>query len=653
LIHPLQPADLPPAAELLGSDGSPSGLVDAFHPAVQAQNRLLMERLMLLFREFPSCTTIFLNSEVEDRLKLAFNPDTKAIHEQRLGFPLDKVTRLDCIFSGALPENGHPVPGVMDDTDCNYRYARYYFKQGDGFTLTNRCMSDTAHRYRPDITLISDPMRNCSLYGRFAGIDAVSSWTYTNPDPKAMLFIETLRREAAPEQKKVLHTISLWNYAGSLVPSGENRFAREQTLRMGPDRFSETAWINFVRAPMAIGTYFGSPIEPTFEQGDPFIYSPETEQAIAGFAEKVLRPYGEFLSRTCQKPRRIAVLDAFASRIYGNSPRPYNHYPNYAIYNFFILLAMAHLDADVIFEETIEKEGLAGYDLLVLPACDTLPEAVYRKILAFAKDGGKVLSDQFLRADIPGAIHMDFDFEYRKRVNANANANNSDYTLKDDTNFRCSWEKKAVQGVPADIDQQIMEEYAARLQKALNGWISPDYDCSSPRVLLNCREYGGIDYLTAVNDHRTWGERCQKWKSMLEKGLPENAEFSAPCPGSDAVVFELLSQTRIPVSMNADGTCRFSFTLPPAGAAVFAIYPKEPDPMQITGKAPGTMQICCGFKCGLQPLEIKIAECPDASGFYVAEKGFLELPVSAAANEPAAPWSVTVRDLTTGRTAAL
>jgi hypothetical protein len=62
---------------------------------------------------------------------------------------------------------------------------------------------------------------------------------------------------------------------------------------MGPDRFSETAWINFVRAPMAIGTYFGSPIEPTFEQGDPFIYSPETEQAIAGFAEKVLRPYGE------------------------------------------------------------------------------------------------------------------------------------------------------------------------------------------------------------------------------------------------------------------------------------------------------------------------------------------------------------------------
>ncbi len=422
---------------------------------------------------------------------------------------------------------------------------------------------------------------------------------------------------------------------------------------MGPDRFSETAWINFVRAPMAIGTYFGSPIEPTFEQGDPFIYSPETEQAIAGFAEKVLRPYGEFLSRTCQKPRRIAVLDAFASRIYGNSPRPYNHYPNYAIYNFFILLAMAHLDADVIFEETIEKEGLAGYDLLVLPACDTLPEAVYRKILAFAKDGGKVLSDQFLRADIPGAIHMDFDFEYRKRVNANANANNSDYTLKDDTNFRCSWEKKAVQGVPADIDQQIMEEYAARLQKALNGWISPDYDCSSPRVLLNCREYGGIDYLTAVNDHRTWGERCQKWKSMLEKGLPENAEFTAPCPGSDAVVFELLSQTRIPVSMNADGTCRFSFTLPPAGAAVFAIYPKEPDPMQITGKAPGTMQICCGFKCGLQPLEIKIAECPDASGFYVAEKGFLELPVSAAANEPAAPWSVTVRDLTTGRTAAL
>ncbi|MFA6931487.1 MAG: hypothetical protein WCT05_14275, partial [Lentisphaeria bacterium] len=592
--------DLPPEAELLAADGSRNGLADAFHPAVQTQNRLLMERLLLLFRDFPSCTTLFLNSEVEDRLKLAFNPDTKAVHEQRLGFSLENVTRMDCIFSGAVPEADYLSPGVIADSDVNYRFARYYFKEGDGFTLMNRCMSEAAHRYRPDLKLISDPMRNCSVYGRFAGIDAVSSWTYTNPDPKAMLFIETLRREAAPEKKAFLHTISLWNYAGTLVPSGKDRFARAQTLRMGPDRFSETAWLNFVRAPLAIGTYFGSPIEPTFEEGDPFIYSPETEKAIADFAARVLQPYGEFLSRTRQKPRRIAVLDSFASKVYGESPRPYNHYPNYAIYNFYILLAMAHLEADVIFEETIEQEGLDAYELLVLPACDTLPQSVYRKICTFAQNGGIILADQYLRAEIPDIIRLDFDFEHRKRVNANANTCKSDYTVKDDTNFRRQWKKTEVQGVPADIDQQIMEKYAERLRTALDGLIQRDYDCSSPRILLNTREYGSIEYLTAVNDHRTWGKRCQKWKAMLEKGLSESACFTLNKPGFEPFIFEIISQTWISVEKAGTDSYQFSFTMPSAGGAIFAIYQQKPGPLQVSGTAPGSLQIHCGISGGLQ-----------------------------------------------------
>lgn len=641
-------SDLPPDAELVDATGCRSGLADAYHPAVQEQNRILMERLMRLFRHFPSCNTVFMNSEVEDRLKIAFNPETKTLHEKNLGFPLSEVKRIDCIFSGALADADFTKPGVIADNDRNYSFARYYFKDGDGFTLMNRTMSGVVKRYRPDMLTITDPMRNCSLYGRFDGTDVVSTWTYTNPDPKAMLFIETLRREAAPDNQPFIHTITLWNYAGSLMPSGKDRFCREHTLRMEADRFSETAWLNFTRAPMAIGTYFGSPIELALEGGDPFIYSPETEKAIADFAHNVLRPFGAMMSRTRQSRRRIAVLDAFASRVYGISPRPYNHYPNYSFYNFYIILAMAHLEADVIFEETLNNESLDQYEMLVLPACDTLPESVYRKIVAFAERGGMVVADQYLRADIPNTIRFDFDFEYRKRVNANANTRNRDFTIKDDTNFRKTWEETSVEGVPADRDQQILEGYAECLRNTLDGLFQRDFDCSSPRVLLNCREAAGIKYLTAVNDHRTWGNRVAKWKSMLEKGLPEPAVFTIADPGFEPVVYDLLAHCRVPVTAKTDGCYQFESVIPAAGGALYAIYPEPIGDLQISGSAPGTIKINTGTTLGLQPLQLEISGVPDYSGYYVAENGVLNVEVPRAENDPPGLWQVVVRDLTTG-----
>jgi len=50
---------------------------------------------------------------------------------------------------------------------------------------------------------------------------------------------------------------------------------------------------------------------------------------------------------------------------------------------------MCHVAADVIFDETILESGLDGYDVLVLPKCDTLLKSVYDRILAFQKRGGR------------------------------------------------------------------------------------------------------------------------------------------------------------------------------------------------------------------------------------------------------------------------
>lgn len=644
--------DLPPDAELIDAGGKKTGLANAHDPRVREYCRMRMDHLMRLFREFPSCTTVFMNSEVEDRLKLSFNPETRKMHEEALGFPLEKIRRKDCIFTAPLTDGDFLLPGVIRDDDPEYVYSKYYFKSGDGFVTVNTAMGDVVHRYRPDMVTISDPMRYCSVFGRFGGINAVSSWTYTNPDPKATFFIETLRREAGHDSKEFIHTVTLWNYAGSLVPSGKDRFAREQTLRMEPDRFTENAWLNFSRAPLAVGTYFGSPLEFFFRQGDTFIYSPETETAIAEFARRVLHPFGELMRRTAQSRREIAVLDSFASRVYGVSPRPYNHYPNYAVYNFYTLLGMAHLPADVIFDETVMESGLEGYKILILPVCDTLPETVYRRILAFAEQGGTVIADQYLRAEIPGVIRFDFDFEYRKRVNANANTRKCDFTVKDDTNFRKEWETAPVEGVPADRDQQILEEYTERLRDVADILYSRRFDCSSPRILLNSRESGRVHYLAAVNDRRTFGDRVGQWRSMLEKGLPETGVFTLH--GFDRMpdVYELTSHRKLEVSADEKGDYCFEFTLPPASGAIFAVYPEQKPVLRIVQPCANRLRVETGFTAGLQPLKVEITlpdgSPYDGSGYATAENGFWETELSPALNEPEDEWKVLVTDLTTG-----
>ena len=648
----MQP-EFPPEARLINFKGEATDLADIYHPAVRDFQRMHADHFMRLFREFPSCSTVFMNSEVEDRLKLAYNPATRKLHEQRLGFPLDKLRAPDRIFAAGLPDGDFVRPGVIGDRDPELVFARYYYKHGDGFTVSNTAMSEIVKKHRPDMRLLSDPMRNCSVFGRFAGLDAVSSWTYTNPDPKLMLFVETLRCAANGDSKEFVPTITLWNYSGSLTPTVKNRFEREKTLRMGPDRFKETAWINFSRGPLAIGTYFGSPIEFFYQGGDPFIFSPETETAVAEFVNEVLRPNGTLMRKTVPVKRDIAVLESFTSRVYGVSPRPLGHYPNYSIYCFYTLLAMAHLPADVLFEESIEKSGLDGYGILVLPFCDTLPESVYRKICDFAKRGGIVIGDQYLRAEIPGMIRFDFDFTYRRAVNANAISRNRDFTSLDDTAFIKKREETKVSGVPADVDQRIMESYTEKLRKVLDGKYVRKFDCTSPRILLDARQSGKAYYLTAINDNRTWGDRVGLWRAMLEKGIPEKATYILR--GFDAApqVYDLISHRRLNVR-GKDGEYRFTCQIPGASGAIFAVYPAGETPDLTLSCRNNTLTVRTGFKTGLQPLKITVrlpdGSVQDRSGYHTAEKGIFKLDLAPALNEPSGEWEAEVCDLTTGKT---
>ncbi len=655
----------PDSARRVDADGTRSDFLNPNDPHLHEKARFLIRRLHALFGEFPSCSTIFLNSELEDKLKLPCDPSSIRIHESALGFPLSRLRSTERVFAESFPDVPFLRPGVISDDDPELKYARYYFESGDGWTSVNRTLGDTARALRPDWITIADPLRLCPVPERFDGIDLISSWTYTNPDPKLTLFAETLARAAHRTGKDFIHTVTLWNYAGTLTPCGKNRFSREHTLRMGPDRWKECAWINFSRGPRALGNYFGSPIEVFFSGGDPTLFSPSTESAISEFSREVLRPFGSLARRTENVPRRCAVLDSYASRIYGALPRSHAHYPNYQIYDFLTVMNMAQLPADVLFEEDLtEDDALSRYDLLALPAAPVLTERVWKSIRSFAARGGTVIADRSVSADIPGLLRFDFDFSWRRTVNANAICSGADFAIADDTNFRSEWGGTVnVRGVPADEDRNRMEAYASELRRVIDSRFRRAFDCDSLRVLNNLRTDGVHTYLFAVNDNRTWDERSGPYRAMLERGVAQNAVWTFPAESACSRVRELVSNRDIPVTRGTDGSYSFEYELPPAGGAIFALLPCVPESLRLERAERGassdlflrTASPAGGG--GLRPFRLEIFR-PDGSADENGRSGVFRGPshqvhVPSPAGEMSGEFRAVLLDRLTGKTETL
>ena len=644
---------LPEEAAIVTNVSPFKKIANPHHPALIKRNRRWLESMMNVLKDYPSCSTVFMNSELEDQLTVSLDAESVKMHERELGFSLDKVKHLGRVFSENAEEAEYVQAGVISDNDPEYLYSKYYFKHGDGWVSTNKMMSDIVHEYRPDITVIADPLRLCSLYGRFDGVDAVSSWTYSTPDPKMMLFNETLRCEALPEDKQIIQTITMYNYGGSLMPTESGRKSLADVLCMGPDRYLESAWLNVSRAPDGIGIYLSSQLEPVIEDVDEHIRPRETFDAVRDFAEDVMQPFGQVFRKLRTAPRRVAVLDSWASRIYGKCPRPYNHYQNYFIYNFYILLNMAHIPADVIFEETVLDKGLDEYDMLVMPCCDTFPESVYRKIIDFEKAGGKVVADQWLRADIPNTVKFDFDFSYRKKVNANAINKGFQFASNEDTAFKADWESQKTTGVSAEEDRDIIEKYCVELRETLDALYEREVDCDTPRVLLNRLDCGEVKYLFLVNDNRTYDDRVGQYKAILSKGLPQKAVISWKGLSGGEVLYDLISGKEIDCMTANDGEISFEIVLPASGGTLIAAMPGKLNSVQISYSG-CIINLAAGNAKGAIPLEVKITDpngcLNELSGYFTLFEGNLDIPFTLALDDTPGKWLVSVTNLCNSET---
>jgi hypothetical protein len=128
---------------------------------------------MEFVRDYPQVKTAFFNTEVVDTLDTNRNQAGNRLAQELLGFD-----------ENDLGQPNFVAPGVIANDDRRYLLHKYKFKRGNGLALANQRTAEMIHRYRPDIITINDPYRYTCLLDMFPGLDVISTWTYTNPDPQ-------------------------------------------------------------------------------------------------------------------------------------------------------------------------------------------------------------------------------------------------------------------------------------------------------------------------------------------------------------------------------------------------------------------------------------------------------------------------------------
>jgi len=648
-----------PDVAYLGAGRHDEEYFNPFSPAVEKMRRERNDWFMNALGDHPAVKVAFYNTErVDDLWFDNLNREGVELARRKLGFTRD--------------ERGEPkfvAPGVIADDDRGYRFQKFVYTEGNGLAYANRKTSKDVKRHRPDVWTLNDPYRVVSFLDMFPGVDLIGTWTYTNNDPKLMLYIETLRALTRGTGQRPLQTVTLLNYPGMLAPKSvtdQSGFAdpgHEGWMLMGPDRCKEVSWIILSRAAKLIGYYFSSACGPQkySRPEDQFRVPHATSDAIKEMSDRVYRPYGQMITQLDVAPRRIAVLSSQASRLYGKSPRTIG-YPNEQIYGFYSVMAMAHLTGDVLFDEHVERGDLVDYEVLMLPKCDVVTKKMYDEILAFAGRGGAVIADQYLGPEIPGAITFDFDFTYRRKVNADAIASGVMYAEWDDHLNPNTAKLAEARGVTAEDDQKIMESYARRLKAALAGKVDPEIEVDTPKALVNVLEKDGVRYLVLVNDNRTYGERVGKYKAMLEKLVPQTAMVTVRQSDAPGHVYDMLERKPLPTTKTGTGYT-FRVELTELGGKIIAIYPAKPSrvgisaPPSVTRGSESTISVAISDDAGeplpgLQPMRIEVTD-PSGSpseytGYYCAENGKLQITFRLAINDKAGTWKIRAEDLTAG-----
>jgi len=603
------------------------------------------------FRDFPAFEAALIHTEIRDGTQVSFRPEEQAAFRKHAGFDIpDVVVNARGVDYRKLAD--FPRDRIIPDDHPVLVFYRWFWKRGDGW---NGWHSDVHRGFtsagREDFWTFFDPaVRVPSLFGSGSAVDYLSHWTYSYPDPiRIGLCADELlcmargasapgeARENGPAQQIMKMTQLIW-YRSQTAPTGKSsdQAARSPWEDFDPDaayitiapmHLREALWTKLSRPIQGIMYHGWQSLVPGGHSAYRFTH-PETQHELARLVREVVEPLGPTLRQIPGAKTDVAMLESFTSQMFAQRGT-YGWGHSWAG-DLWHALQYAHLQPDIIYEETILHQGLDQYRIVVLPDCDVLPQNVAERLREFQKRGGLLIGDDRLA---PG-LRADVVIPVRTR-------------------------KKR-----ADEDKRMLLEVAAEIRKAIDGRYKRPAETSEPEVIPHRRRFGTTDYLFVVNDRREFGTYVGPHGLVMENGLPATAEITAS--GNAAAVYDLREARLVPTKRAANGALTWSVALGPCDGGLFMLTQQPIEGVKIKAAEtarrgePLPIEIQITDASGkpvdaVIPVTVEIRD-PDGrtaerSGHHGAAGGVLRLPFELAPNDVPGLWEITVREGASGKRA--
>lgn len=632
--------DTKPEFLRVGRDGKPFErlTLHASNPELPPFFENVGRSLARTYGRHPAFTTVLINTEVRDGSRPSFNASDLENYRAFAGSEIPaEVDFRNGVDHTKLPD--FPADRVVADDHPILKYYRWFWTEGDGWnalhTALHRGVKSTG---RADLWTFFDPAtRQPSISGAGGAVDVLSHWTYTYPDPQRIgLATDQLfaMREASARNQKVMKMTQLIWYRSQTAPV--KKAARDNPvpwedhdpdaayITIAPMHLKQAFWTKLSRPVQGIMYHGWQSLVPTSEGSSSYRHTnPNTVHVLKDLIHRIAQPLGPMLLKVPDERREIAFLESFTSQIFARrGGHGYNG--NWAA-DCFLALQHAHHPADILYEETLLKNGLSGRKLLVMAECDVLSASVLAKIQDWQAKGGKILADEFLCP----ALKADFTVSSFKRV------------------------KNAAE------DKATLLKLAGRLGEMIATVpLASTARVDEPEVIVRTRRAGDASYLFLINDHREAGNYVGQHGLVLENGLPTTTTVTLP--QDSAYLYDLTTSTQIVPDRNAAGQITWKTTLGPCDGALYLVTEKPLLGLQLD--APETARRGHSAKLDIRvttvgdgplnaviPIHLEIKDSngvrAEGSGFYAADKGLLTVALDLPPNEDPGSWQIQVTEL--------
>lgn len=628
-------------------DGKPYAREDicGLSPRIEAFCHNVGASMAQAYGGFPAFDAALIHTEVRDGAGPCFHEHDREAFRKATGLEIPtEVAGSHGVDYARL--KGFPADRVIPDDHPILVYYKWYWKQGDGWNALNTAVArGLKWTGRKDLWTWHDPaVRVASVYGSGGEVDYLSQWTYSYPDPirigLATDELVAMAAPLAPKQQVMKMTQIIW-YRGQTAPEPkkpEDRLsyrarweideADAPFITIAPMHLREAFWTKIARPIQGIMYHGWQSLVPCEPQSGYRYTNPETQHELARLVREVIGPLGPMLRRVPGAKSDVAFLKSFSSEMFARRGT-YGWGGSWAG-DCWHVLQWAHLQPEIVFDETIAGRGLDGFRVLVMPDCDVLTRSVAERVKAFQAAGGLVVGDERLSP----AVKPDIVIPVYQRTGK------------------------------AKEDKAAMQALAAELRKKLDGRYSRHVDTSDPEVVPYRRAFEGSDYVFVVNDRREYGDYVGQHGLVMENGLPSDAVVTVR--RGEGTVYDLLSHQEVSARAK-DGALHWDVHLGPCDGWVYLVTPKPiaavrvavPPQVERGASAAALIEVvdAAGKPVGaVVPVEVAIRDpegrLAEFSGSWAAMGGRLEIKLDVAPNDVPGVWQVTARELASGRAAS-